>query len=58
MRQLLYVLTLSISFLSATVINVPDDHSTIQAGINASDDGDTVLVAQGRPAPLVFWQKL
>jgi len=29
---------------SATIINVPDDYSTIQAGINASSDGDTVLV--------------
>ena len=47
MRQALFAFALSISFLSATVINVPDDHSTIQAGINASVDGDTVLVAQG-----------
>ncbi len=31
---------------SAT-INVPDDHSTIQAGIIAASNGDTVLVAPG-----------
>lgn len=31
----------------ATVIHVPDDYSTIQAAINASANGDTVMVAQG-----------
>jgi len=30
---------------SPGIINVPDDYPTIQAGINASVDGDTVLVA-------------
>ena len=35
------------SFLFATTINIPSDYTTIQAGINASDDGDTVLIAQG-----------
>jgi len=30
-----------------TTINVPGDYPTIQAGINASNDGDTVLVASG-----------
>jgi len=29
---------------SATIINIPTDYATIQAGINASSDGDTVLV--------------
>ncbi len=32
---------------SATIINVPDDYETIQQGINASTDGDTVLVHPG-----------
>ena len=36
-----------ISFLFSTTINIPADYTTIQAGINASVDGDTVLVAQG-----------
>ena len=36
-----------ISILFATTINIPSDYTTIQAGINASVDGDTVLVAQG-----------
>ncbi len=31
----------------ATIINVPGDQPTIQAGIDASIDGDTVLVQQG-----------
>jgi hypothetical protein len=32
---------------SATVINIPDDYLTIQEGIDASTDGDTVLVQPG-----------
>ncbi len=32
---------------SATIINIPDDYPTIQQGINASTDGDTVLVQPG-----------
>ncbi|MEE9553005.1 MAG: right-handed parallel beta-helix repeat-containing protein, partial [candidate division Zixibacteria bacterium] len=31
----------------ATIINIPDDYPTIQTGINASSDGDTVLVQPG-----------
>jgi predicted outer membrane repeat protein len=31
----------------AEIINVPDDYETIQAGIDASRDGDTVLVQPG-----------
>jgi hypothetical protein len=34
--------------VSATIINIPDDYPTIQQGINASADGDTVLVADGQ----------
>ena len=33
--------------LSATTINIPADHATIQEGINASVNFDTVIVAQG-----------
>ncbi len=33
--------------VSATIINVPADQPTIQAGIDASVDGDTVLIADG-----------
>lgn len=32
---------------SATIINIPGDYPTIQEGINASSDGDTVLVQPG-----------
>lgn len=34
-------------FSSAATIHVPGDQPTIQAGINAASDGDTVLVADG-----------
>jgi len=32
---------------SATIINIPGNYTTIQAGIDASSDGDTVRVATG-----------
>ena len=35
------------TFSFATTINVPADYSTIQAGINATTNGDTVLVQPG-----------
>ena len=35
------------SFGYCTVINIPSDYSTIQAGLDASVDGDTVLVSEG-----------
>lgn len=49
MRTLLSaaVLTLCAGVLNATTINVPADQPTIQAGINAAQDYDTVLVAPG-----------
>lgn len=39
---------LLVSLSSATVIKVPQDHPTIQAGIDAAIHGDTVLVHTGR----------
>ena len=35
------------SLVKATTLNVPSDYNTIQEGIDASQTGDTVLVAQG-----------
>ena len=35
------------SHSSARILNVPCDYATIQAGIDASYDGDTILVAPG-----------
>lgn len=35
------------SVSSATIISIPDDYTTIQAGINAGSNGDTVLVRPG-----------
>jgi hypothetical protein len=38
---------LAFSLLNATIIHIPADYPAIQEGINASVDGDTVLVADG-----------
>ena len=43
---LLAILQLAFPLFSQ-IINVPADHSTIQAAIDAADAGDTVLVAEG-----------
>jgi len=48
MKSIIFVLCLVFIFhLSATIINIPADQSTIQEGINVAVDGDTVLVQPG-----------
>ena len=39
--------------IMATIINIPDDYPAIQQGIDASTDGDTVLVQPGTYAELI-----
>ena len=38
---------ISFSVAFGALIIIPDDYTTIQAGINASTSGDTVLVSNG-----------
>ena len=47
MKTLFLILIFSFSFLYATIINVPVPYTTIQAGITAAANTDTVLVQPG-----------
>lgn len=48
MKNLFFiVLVITISGLSATIINIPQDQPTIQEGINVAVNSDTVLVQPG-----------
>ena len=47
MKKILFPLFYLLTSLSATTINIPTDYETIQEGLDASVDGDTVLIAQG-----------
>ena len=46
-KTLFLIFILLSSFLHATIINVPTPYTTIQAGITAAVNGDTVLVQPG-----------
>ena len=48
MRTILYLFfSVFCSIIRSEIINVPDDFSTIQGGINASNDGDSIFVDPG-----------
>ena len=57
MFRLSSILISAFTILSASIINIPSDYSTIQEGINASIDGDTVLVAQGTYVENLIFRK-
>jgi len=44
---LFFIITFCCSYLSSTIINIPGDYPTIQDGLNAATEGDTVLVDIG-----------
>jgi hypothetical protein len=47
LQGIFFVLLVCVLAASATIIHVPGQYTTVQAGINAASDGDTVLVGPG-----------
>ena len=54
-RAIRVICGLMSGLLFATTINIPADYSTIQAGLNAASEGDTVLVAAGTYTENITW---
>ncbi|MBT7618700.1 MAG: hypothetical protein HN590_15595 [Calditrichaeota bacterium] len=50
MRYMIIIIVLfSVAYNGfAEILNIPEDFNTIQAAIDATEDGDTVLVTPGR----------
>ncbi|MDO9577197.1 MAG: T9SS type A sorting domain-containing protein [Candidatus Cloacimonadales bacterium] len=55
MKQILVIFLSLFAFIQATIINIPADQPTIQAGINVAAEGDTVLVAAGIYYENIIW---
>jgi len=51
---LVTALLLHFGYGTAAEIHVPADHPTIQAAIDASSNGDTIIVSQGTYNPILF----
>ncbi|MFH0765957.1 MAG: hypothetical protein V2A61_06025, partial [Calditrichota bacterium] len=58
MRSAIFTLiaVLTAASVYADIINVPEDVETIQGGIDAAEEGDTVLVAPGEYVENVDFQ--
>ncbi len=58
MHVYLFLLLLTCQTLPATTRRVPEDVSTIQAALNQSEPGDTVLVAAGMYYEILVWPEV